>query len=151
MRSVREVDVPPDAAALAGLEPISYREGFTFTGAVQRRPEEWARLTLEEASMGERLAMLSTWVALGVGLAPLGSPGQVLGWRIRHQDPDAIVLGTRALVGLTARIVIRTDGPDVLHTMVVRYDRGLGARLWPRVAPRHHRFVIGLLERAATR
>ncbi len=86
MTRVREVIVPPEAIARAGLDPISYREGFAFTGAVARTPEQWARLAREGASGRERLPMLGTWVALGVGLAPLGSPRQVLGWRIRHND-----------------------------------------------------------------
>jgi hypothetical protein len=149
MSTVREVDPPPAVSALAGLEPVSYREAFEFTGGVERGPEQWARLILEDAPRRDRFAMLGTWVALGVGLAPLGSAGQVLGWRIRRHEPDAIVLGIRALVGLTARIVVRTDGPQVMHAMFIRYDRRLGARLWTRIAPGHHRFVAGLLERVA--
>ncbi len=41
---------------------------------------------------------------------------------------------------------MRTAGPDVLHTMLVRCDRGLGARIWPGMAAGQHRFVSGLLE-----
>lgn len=146
---VREIQPPAAAADLAGLATIDYRESFAFTGTARRRPEQWARVILEGASRRERLTMLSAWLALGVGLAPLGSAGQVLGWRIRHDEPDAIVLGVRAAVGLTARIVILVDATRVTHTMLVRYDRGLGARLWARAAPGHRRFLTGLLERAA--
>jgi hypothetical protein len=36
----------------------------------------------------------------------------------------------------------------VTHSMVVRYDRALGRRVWRRIAPGHRRFVRALLNRA---
>jgi hypothetical protein len=146
---VRMVAVPEDVAGLAGLATADYQEAFEFASDSGLRPEQWARLILEGASRRERLSMLGTWVALGVGLAPPGSAGQVLGWRIRRSDQEAVVLGVRALVGLTARIVIRVDGGQVVHAMVVRYDRRLGGRLWALAAPKHRSFLAGLLQRAA--
>jgi len=141
--------MPAAVAGLAGLETVDYWESFGFPAAVQRSPEQWARLILEGASRRERLTMLSAWLALGVGLTPPSSTRQVLGWRIRHNGPDAIVLGVRAVIGLTARIVILAEGPRVTHAMLVRYDRRLGAWAWGQAAPAHRRFVVGLLMRAA--
>jgi hypothetical protein len=148
---LRTIPVPAAVAGLAGLEPVHYDEAFTFDTDVSRRPEEWARLILEGASPRERAVMLATWTALGIRLAWLGSRGQVLGWRILHNGPDGIVLGVRAALGLTARVVVRVEPGRVVHAMLVRYDRGLGRRIWAKVAPGHHRFVAGLLERASRR
>jgi hypothetical protein len=73
----------------------------------------------------------------------------VLGWRIRYNAPDAIVLGVRAAVGLTARLVIRADAERVVHAMLVRYDRAIARPVWTALGPRHHRFVADLLDRAS--
>jgi hypothetical protein len=148
--TVRTIDVPADVAELAGLDEADYREAFAFATDAVRDPEEWARVILEGAPLRKRAVMLGAWTALGIRLARLGSDGQVLGWRIRQSDATAVVLGVRAAVGLTARIVIRPDTGQVVHAMLVRYDRDLARPIWTRMAPGHHRFVGELLDRAST-
>jgi hypothetical protein len=166
---VRTIAPPTGVAELAALDRVDYQEAFAFAaeagvaetrgaaggagggtaaGSV-RSPEEWARRILEGAPPRKRAAMLLVWTALGIRLAPLGSPGQVLGWRIRYNGPDAIVLGVRAAAGLTARVVIQADAERVVHAMLVRYDRAIARRVWTVLGPRHHRFVADLLDRAS--
>jgi len=51
--------MPAAVAGLAGLETVDYRESFGFPAAVQRSPEQWARLILEgAAALARRLALL---------------------------------------------------------------------------------------------
>ena len=105
-------------------------------------------MILEGAPLSKRLQMAGVWTALGIRLALPGTRGQVLGWRIRHSDADAVVLGVHAVVGLTARVVIKVEQQHVSHSMVVRYDRAVGRSIWSRMAEGHHRFVRALLSRA---
>ncbi len=136
------------SAAQKSLDRVDYDEEFTFETDAVRGPEEWARLILEGAPLSKRLQMIGAWTALGIRLALPGTRGQVLGWRIRHSDADAVVLGVHAAVGLTARIVIQVEQRRVTHSMVVRFDSALGRQIWSRMAPGHHRFVRALINRA---
>ncbi|MEU8814562.1 hypothetical protein [Actinoplanes sp. NPDC048796] len=146
--AVTEAEVSAETVVLAGLEPVDYREGFGFPTGESLSAEAWARRILEGASRGDRAKMLAAWRFLGVGLAPLKAPGQVLGWRIRRSDPEAIVLAVRATAGVSARLVLRAEPGRVTHAMLVRYDSGLGRRVWTRFAPAHRRFYVRLLDRA---
>jgi hypothetical protein len=146
---VREITMPADMVSLAGLDPVDYSEAFTFATDAVRRPEEWARLILEGAPLAQRIQMRGIWTALGIRLAMPGTRGQVLGWRIGHNDPAAVVLGVRAGIGLTARIVVHAEPGRVTHAMVVRYDRAIARRVWARLAPKHRAFLGGLLLRAS--
>jgi hypothetical protein len=145
---VRTIPVLAGVAEIAGLDRVDYDEAFDFETDAVRRPEDWARLILEGAPLSKRLQMVGAWTALGIRLALPGTKGQVLGWRIRRSDPEAVVLEVHAAVGLTARIVIQAEPQRVTHSMVVRYDRALGGRVWRRIAPGHRRFVRALLNRA---
>jgi hypothetical protein len=147
--AVGEVGVPDDVAGLAGLDRIDYREGFAFDTGVRRTPEAWARLILAGAPLSDRITMIATWTALGIRLALPGSSGQVLGWRILHNDAESIVLGVRAAAGLTARLVVSVGEGTVLQAMVVRYDSARGAKIWHALGPKHRKFVAGLLIRAS--
>ncbi|GAA0492120.1 hypothetical protein Ade02nite_21690 [Paractinoplanes deccanensis] len=100
------MEAKPEAVALAGLAPVHYREGFALDTDARLSAEEWARLILEGAPRLARAKMLLAWTLLGVDLAPLRSPNQVLGWRIQHNTPDTIVLSTRATAGVTARLIL---------------------------------------------
>jgi hypothetical protein len=139
-----------DVQALAGLDPIHYREAFAIDVDTDRRPEEWSRLIMEGASPGKRAAMLRAWTFLGVKLAPLSSEGQILGWRIQRSGADAVVLAAESLSGLTARITVTATPQRVVQAMVVRYDRWFARPLWTFVAPKHQRFVKGLLRDVIT-
>jgi hypothetical protein len=151
--SIRILEGPdvPYVAVLAGLDRADYREAFAADVRVDRPPEEWCRLILEGASPAKRAAMLRTWTLLGVGLAPLGSEGQILGWRIRHSGADAVVLGARSRTGLDARLVVSAPSRQVVQTMMIRYDRWPARPLWTIIAPQHRRFVYGLLADAVAR
>jgi hypothetical protein len=140
-----------DVQALAGLDPIHYREAFAIGVDIDRSPEDWSRLILEGATAGKRAAMLRAWTLLGVRLAPLRAEGQILGWRIQRSGADAVVLAAESWAGLSARIILTATPQRVVHAMVVRFDRWFARPLWAFVAPKHQRFVQGLLEDAIAR
>ncbi|MBU2669443.1 hypothetical protein KOI35_38620 [Actinoplanes bogorensis] len=144
--TVREIDAPADLEALAALTPVDWRESFTLAVTGSRSAEQWARHMLEGASWKARAQMVTTWTLLGIPLAPPWSRSQVLGWRIRHNTPGAIVLEVRAAAGVTARLVLHISGTDLTQVMLVRYDHPPGRLIWSRLAPAHHRFLRALLE-----
>jgi hypothetical protein len=146
---VREIETPSALAALAALTPADYRESLTLTATRTRTAEQWARLVLERAPLSARAQMITVWTLLGIRLAPPWSTSQVLGWRILHATPDAILLEARAATGLTARLVFHVSGTTLTQAMLVRFDRPLGRRIWTRLAPGHRRFLKSLLSRAA--
>ncbi|AGZ39582.1 hypothetical protein [Actinoplanes friuliensis] len=145
--TVRTADVPDAVLALAGLDPIHYAEAFRFETPAIRSPLEWSRLILEGAPPIKRLQMRAVWTGLGIRLAMPFSSGQVLGWRIRQSGADAVVLGVRAAIGLTARLVIRAEPGQVTQSMLVRIDRDRARGVWDRLAPRHRHFLTELLDR----
>jgi len=147
--ALREVQLPDGVVELAGLDRIDYREAFAFDTAVRRTPEAWERLILAGAPLSDRITMVTCWTALGIRLALPGTSGQVLGWRILHSDAESIVLGARAAVGLTARIVLRSSSGTVVHAMLIRCDSRLAARIWHALAPKHRKFIAALLIRAS--
>lgn len=140
-----------DVQALADLDPIHYREAFAIDVGTDRCPEDWSRLIMEDASPGKRAAMLRAWTLLGLRLAPLNADGQILGWRVLHSEANAVVLAAESFSGLSARIVVTASPQRVVQAMVVRYDRWFARPLWQFVAPKHRRFVKGLLADAITR
>lgn len=127
-----------------------YAEEIAVDVTADRDPEQWARLILEKAPLSMRLQMIGVWTALGIPLAPPWSADQILGWRVRHREPDRIVLGVRALLGLTARLTFRVEPGRVVQTMTVRYEHAPARQVWTRLAPGHHRFVGRLLRAAAS-
>jgi hypothetical protein len=140
-----------EVQALADLHPAHYREALAVAVDHDRRPEEWARLILEGATPAKRAALLRTWRLIGVRLAPLDAPGQVLGWRIRRSGPDGIVLAVTSRSGLSARLVVTATPRRVVQAMVVRFDRWFARPLWRVLTPQHRRFIAGLLSDAASR
>ncbi len=146
---VRETEVPRTLEVLAALTPVDYREAYTFSTTDPRSAEQWARLALEHAPLTDRAAMITVWTLLGIRLAPPWSRSQVLGWRLLHNTPDAVLLEARAAAGVTARLILHTTGTDVTQAMLIRYDRPLGRLIWSRMAPRHHAFMRTLMTRAS--
>ncbi|PZS30975.1 MAG: hypothetical protein DLM58_12680 [Pseudonocardiales bacterium] len=148
---VQTIPVPANVAEFAALDRFDYDEAFAVDIATDLSAEEWARLSIEGAPPPMRAAMLNGWKSLLIRLAPLDSEGQVLGWRIHHSEPQAIVLGIESRIGMTVRIVIQVQPTQVVHAMVVRYDRIIARPVWAVVSSPHRRFVRTLLADAQRR
>lgn len=148
---VLTIPLPAGVAELAALDPVHYDEAFAVDVATSLTAQEWARLTLEGAPAAMRAAMLNGWRSLLIRLAALDADGQVLGWQILHSEPQAIVLGVESAIGMTARIVMQIQPTQVVHSMVVRFDRSRARPVWAVLAPPHRRFVQTLLVDAQRR
>ena len=141
-------DIPEDIRSLA---PADYVDLFTATvpeTAAAASPEQWARAAMEGAPAAGRFLC---WRALlGLRLAGGASPDHVAGWRIDGRGDDWIRVAARSWF-LTAHIVFRADDGLVWFATFIRYDRRLGALVWPRAAVLHRAIAPDFLRAAVRR
>ena len=95
MSSVRHVVVPADARMLSTLGRIDYEDGFSvdLPEVRERTAEQWARAVIENAPGSFRTSLPRGWRALGLKHGPVDSESHVLGWPIRTNTPDVVLLG----------------------------------------------------------
>lgn len=86
MARASRVEVGDVLRANDTLADPDYSAGFEVSlGAQERPPEQWARITFEDAPLALRWFVVLGWkTILGLRLGPLRSPDHVLGW----EDPD---------------------------------------------------------------
>ncbi|MGW5385440.1 hypothetical protein [Nocardia sp. NPDC003963] len=144
----RRHDIDESIRAHGGPAAYDYADQFTIVPAPGRSatPEEWARTALDEVA-GIRGQFV--WrIVLGLRLWRRSAPGQVAGWPIVERGATWITLGARSWL-LSGRLVLELAGETVSIATFLRYERGLGARVWTVVSPRHRRFAPVLLTEAA--
>jgi hypothetical protein len=109
--SVRQIAVPPAARRISTLGHIDYEDAFVFDtdAARDRTPEQWARLTLEDAPLAIRTALRSGWSALGLQGRPTRSGEAVLGWEVRYSTADFALLGAASSSGWRRSCSSRCD------------------------------------------
>jgi Protein of unknown function (DUF2867) len=147
---VRQVAVPPEARARSTLPRIDYEDGWLVgSGAAADRPaEQSAREILEGAPAGTRSALLRAWCALGLKLGSPGAGGRVLGWEVRHSEPDLVLLGAPSRVGMPAELLLMRRERQLLFATFVQQQNPLARAVWALVAPKHRQVVQRMLVRA---
>lgn len=149
-RWATEIPVRADLRALSRFPHTDYADTFEIAVTpVRRTAEQWARAVFEGAPARLRMFVTFGWRVLGVQLAPPRVAGHVQGWRIVKNSPGAVVLQARSLAGLTARLVLQTDGSMLRFATFVRCDGLFGRAVWFGVAPLHRLIVSRLLGDAA--
>ena len=126
--AVRQIALPPDARALSTLSRIDYEDAFAVTAEAQHTAEEWMRAVLYDAPPSVRRGLWLGWTALGVKLGPPWASDRVLGWKVKHSDPDGLLFAT----------LVQQTNPAVRV-------------LWAAITPRHQHVVRSLLSHAARR
>jgi hypothetical protein len=134
---------------LATLARIDYEDAFLVDiGLAQdRTAEQWAREMLEAAPVSTRRALTRGWSGLGLRLGPAQSDQHVLGWEIRHSDPDAVLLGARGRLGLSGELIFQRSPRSLLYATVVQLENRIARGFWAAIESRHRRVVQDLLER----
>lgn len=151
--AVRQIAVPDDAKAICTLARIDYEDAFQVdVGAVQdRTAEQWARTVLEDSPVSVRGALVAGWSAIGLKLGFGRSRERVLGWEIRLNSPDAVLLGAGSRIGLLGQLLFKRLSDRLLFCTFVQ-QRNAGARaMWARVEPVHVPTVRRILEQASRR
>jgi hypothetical protein len=91
------------------------------------------------------------WWALGLRLGPAQDPRRVLGWRIRHSDPDHAILAGDSIWGMRAELLFERAPDGLLFATALRLRNPLARAIWAAVAPQHRRVVRHLLADAGRR
>ncbi|MFI0736679.1 hypothetical protein ACH4PU_01025 [Streptomyces sp. NPDC021100] len=150
---VRHAPVPPAAHALSTLPRIDYENAVLadLDTAPDRTAEQWARAVLEDADADTRQALTRGWTSLGLALAPAGSDGCVLGWRVRSSTPDAVLLAADATLGLRGELLFQLTRGGLLSACFIQLDGDAARALWAPVESRHPQVMHRLLEQAVSR
>jgi hypothetical protein len=150
---VRAVALPPDARALTTLDHVEYTDAFRLeTGlAEERTAEEWARALLEEAPAATRTKLRRGWFALGVQLGSTEDERLVLGWRVRRNSPEYVLLAARSLLGMEAEVLVKREQSTLLVATLMRLSNPLARAVWTAFAPKHRRVLHHLVKEAGKR
>lgn len=139
-----QIAVPARARELAGLARVDYADAFTAPTTARRTPEAWVRSVTDSAPTLMGLVRHIQDHALGLRLAPAGSPRHVIGWDILHSEADECVLGVDGGIG-TARIVGLTSPGQIVVATLLRYEHVRARPIWAVVAPVHRAVARYLL------
>lgn len=153
MATVRRASaVPGMILAVDTLHNPDYTDAHeaSIVGVAARSPEQWARSTFEGAPLAVRWFLLVGWrTVLGLRLEPRSSPDRVLGWKIVDRGPNWVTLELCSGF-LSAHLVFWADDSRVVQSTFVRYDRRMGAIVWPPVSIIHRRLLPYVLKRAVS-
>ena len=117
---------------------------------MDRTGEQWARVVLEGAPQRVRTRLLRGWCLLGLRLGSPWSRRRILGWQIRRNTPDFVLLAAGSRIGLPAELLFKREPDGLLFaTFVQQLRNSLVRAIWARVMPVHQRTVQFLLVHAA--
>jgi hypothetical protein len=145
--SVVEIEVPAAARATSTLDRVDYADCFLVAaGSVPLdTAEQWARTVLEDAPPSTRRALQLGWVSLGLQLGPERSERHVLGWDIRRNLPDEILLGAASPLGLAGELLFQRLPDGLRYATFVRLETPEAHASWARIEPAHRQIAPKLL------
>ena len=118
-------------------------------GWPDRPAERCGRIVLEEAAPATRIGLRPGWTNIGLKLE--NGADTILGWKIRLNTPDLMVLALPSRVGMPAELIFRRDGQDLLFATVVEHRSVVAPLIWRAILPVHVPVVRGLLKDACSR
>ena len=152
--SVREIPAPQDARDLSTLSRIDYDDCFLApvgSAAYENTAEEWARAMIEGAPRTTRESLIRGWRMIGLRNGPADAPDRVLGWEIRRNEPDVVLLGARSWIGMAGELLFKREPEGLLFATFISQGNPAARLMWAPIGPNHRRIVADLLERAAAR
>jgi len=137
-------DVPAEIRSLCGLKDPDY--GDVFAGPLpagpKRSAEEWAHLGLDVTPGRLRAPVIAIQrYLMGLPLQPRGA-NRYLGWTVVAKEDDWIRLQASSSY-FSTEMVFLVDAHALRIGCFVRYDRRLGAVVWPPLSRLHR--LAGLL------
>ena len=147
---VHEIAPPVTARRRSTLAHVDYQDGFLVQTEPDddRTPEEWARAVLEGAPAATRSSLWLGWSGLGLRVAPPGTEGHVLGWKLRRSDAEHVLLGADSRVGMPAELLLERRDDRLLFCTFVEHDNPVVRATWAGVIPVHRQVVPRILGRA---
>jgi hypothetical protein len=150
---VRQIAVPAEARELCSLSRIDYEDGFLveINSTQEHTAMEWVRAMLEGAPLAVRGKLLLGWSTIGL-VPTLSMPGRsVLGWEIRTNTPDFVLLGRTSLIGMPGELLFKREPAGLLFATFVRHDNRIARAIWAGTEPQHVLIVRNLLAQAGRR
>jgi hypothetical protein len=141
-------DVPDEIRSLCGMEGADYGDAFggPLPPGRDRSAEEWAHLALDVRPGPLRAPVVAIQrYLLGFRLQPKGQD-RFLGWKVAAKDKDWIRLQATSSY-LSAEMVFKVDEEALRVGCFVRYDRRLGAVVWPPLSRIHRRAGLLMMRR----
>jgi hypothetical protein len=150
---VRQVAVPPAVRALSTLSHVDYADAFLVdVGPTRERTaEQWSRAVMEDAPITVRRTLQSGWTGIGLKLAGKPSDRFVLGWEIRRNVPELVLLGADSRIGMSGELLFKREQDTLLFATFVQHDNHAARALWAGVEPVHVPVVRRVLEHASRR
>lgn len=152
-RLVQQITTPRNASERSALARVDYSDAFlvTRTGTADRTAEQWARDVLEGAPLIQRSGLVLGWTMLGLRLHSPWSSRFVLGWQVRQQTPDVVLIEAGPRFGLAAELQFERLPDAVLFSTSVQMNNPVARAVWSAVTP-VHRWIVGhLLKQSAQR
>ena len=146
---VRQIDPPPDLLDRTTLVDVHYQDCFIVDlgqALSARSAEQWARAVFEDAPASTRNTLVNGWPLLGLRLGPLTSDEHVLGWRIRANSPDQVLLFADGSPDMVAELLIERRRDTLRFASFIALLSPSAHEIWVDVAPRHERTVRELLD-----
>lgn len=147
---VHQITPPLDLLDRTTLVDVDYQDCFIVDvgpALCVRTAEQWARAVLEEASTPTRRALVTGWKGLGLRLGPLSSDKHVLGWLVRVNDPDWVLLAADGRLGITGELLFERRHDTLRFATFVRLDNPAALAVWAGTRPVHEQVVRQLLTR----
>jgi hypothetical protein len=144
---VHQITTPRAARAISTLPRIDYEDAFLAETELvsERTGEEWARAILEGAPLAAQAQLRWGWLMLGLRLGWPGSDGHVLGWKVRHSEPNFVLLGAGSWVGMPAELLCQRQADGLLFATFVQHQNPIVRAAWAAVEPVHVQVVPRLI------
>ena len=149
--TVTQIPLPDDARALSTLPRVDYADAFAVTIAIDQPAAEWARAVIQDAPPRVRRDLWLGWIALGLRLGPPWSSHRVLGWKVKHSDPGAVLLAANSWLGFRAELLFRSEPDGLLFATLIQLTNPAARAIWAAITAHHQRVVRSLLTHAANR
>lgn len=148
--TVRAIDVPESARRLCTLAGVDYADAFLveIRAPVELTGEQWARAVLEGAPPRLRSRLSWGWFVLGLRLGSVRSADLVLGWEVRRNTPDHVLLAASSRVGMPGELLFAVRPDGLLFATFLEQQSPIARVVWVRIAAHHRRVVRHLLARA---
>jgi hypothetical protein len=149
---VSQIAPRPEAHRLSTLERIDYEDCFLApVDPSEHTAEEWARAMIEGTSRAQRESLVRGWKMLGLKHGPADSPDHVLGWPIRRNEPDTLLLGADSRIGMPGELLFKREPDGLLFATFIGWHNPAARLIWAPVGAPHRRIVAELLTRATAR
>jgi hypothetical protein len=104
-----------------------------------------------DAPLVVRRKLLSGWSAIGLKVGNSGRGDSLLGWQVRRDTPDFVLLGADSRIGMPGELLFKRDPDALLFATFVQHDNVIARAVWAAVEPVHMRVVRNILSHGSAR